>query len=177
MTDTSVELTSLKSSEIKNINVIENINGKEVIIKQYLPVNDKLNLISKIVSLAVSANEYNFVNPVQLDVFSLVEIIKAYTNITIAEDMLPADAYDILVSEGILSKVLDRIPANEYNFVSESIQCTIEAYYNHKNSALGILEAVSQDYSNLELDASAIQEKIADPDNLTLLKDVMTKLG
>jgi hypothetical protein len=42
---------------------------------------------------------------------------------------------------------------------------------------LGILDAISTDYSNLSLDASEIQNTIADPDNLALLKDVLTKLG
>ena len=38
------------------------------------------------------------------------------------------------------------------------------------------LEAATTDYKNLDLEASDIQKKIADPDNLTLLKDVITKL-
>ena len=177
MTDTSIDLTSLKSDKNTTLNRIVKINDKEVIVKQYLPVNDKLNLISRVINKAVDGNENNFVNPVQLDVFSMIEIVKAYTNINITEDADPAATYDILVSEGILKQVLDLVPASEYNFLSESIQCTVDAFYNYKTSALGILEAVSQDYSNLNFDASAIQEKIADPDNLTLLKDVMEKLG
>ena len=44
-------------------------------------------------------------------------------------------------------------------------------------SIYGILDAMKQDYSNLELDAESIREKIADPKALELLKDVLTKLG
>ena len=46
-----------------------------------------------------------------------------------------------------------------------------------KVSVLGILEAVSKDYSNLDFDATQIQKKMADPENLKLVKDVLTKLG
>ena len=49
--------------------------------------------------------------------------------------------------------------------------------YQYHNSALGIMQAISTDYSNLNLEASEIQEKLADQNNLTLLKDVITKLG
>ena len=42
---------------------------------------------------------------------------------------------------------------------------------------MGILEIVSQDYSNLDLDAQKIQKEIADPENMELLKNVLTKLG
>ena len=39
------------------------------------------------------------------------------------------------------------------------------------------MEESSADYSNLSLDATAIQQKLADPQNLEFLKSVMTKLG
>ena len=41
----------------------------------------------------------------------------------------------------------------------------------------GILDTVTADYSNLDLNASEIQSKLADPENMKLLKDVLTKLG
>ena len=49
--------------------------------------------------------------------------------------------------------------------------------YEFKNSAMGILETVSTDYNDLNLDAQNIQKALGNPENLTLLKDVMTKLG
>jgi hypothetical protein len=42
---------------------------------------------------------------------------------------------------------------------------------------MGVLETVSTDYSNLNLDAQNIQRALGDSENLTLLKDVITKLG
>ena len=51
------------------------------------------------------------------------------------------------------------------------------AIYTYPNSALGILDSIGRDYSNLNLDATEIQKKLADPENLTLLKNVVEKLG
>ena len=54
---------------------------------------------------------------------------------------------------------------------------TVEAVYSYNNSLMGILDTISQDYSALDLEASNIQKKLADPNTLGLLKDVMAKLG
>ena len=54
---------------------------------------------------------------------------------------------------------------------------TVEAVYTYNNSVMGILDTISQDYSNLNLEASDIQQKLADPNNLALLKDIVGKLG
>jgi hypothetical protein len=49
--------------------------------------------------------------------------------------------------------------------------------YKHRNSAMGIIENMVNDYSEMDFNASEIQKKIGDPQNLELLKDVLTKLG
>lgn len=171
-----IPFDSLKSGKNSSITRTVKINNKEITVKQYLPINEKLNLTARVLS-AVSENEYSFVNPMQLRVYSLIEIVKAYTNIEFSEDALPADTYDILVEQKILDLLLEAIPKQELNYIMENIEQTVNAYYKYKNSVLGILEAVNTDYSNLNFDATEIQNKIADPNNLTLLKDVMDKLG
>lgn len=170
-----VTFDSLKVNKVAEDKIIK-INNKEIVVKQYLPVNDKLNLIGRVLS-AISGNEYNFINPVQLDVYTTIEIIKAYTNIEFDIDALPADLYDQLEQEEIANQVISAIPETEYNFVIDGVQDTVSAYYAYQNSVLGILENVTQDYSNLNLEATDIQKKLADPDNLALLKDVVKKLG
>ena len=63
------------------------------------------------------------------------------------------------------------------NKLIDGIEESIEAYYKYRNSVMGILENISADYSNLNLDATEIQNKLADPNNMALLKDVLAKLG
>lgn len=76
----------------------------------------------------------------------------------------------------MFSAVAAMIPAEEYKFVIEGIDASMDAFYAYQNSVMGILDRVSADYSNLDLDATQLQKKIADPENLKLLKDVITKL-
>ena len=54
---------------------------------------------------------------------------------------------------------------------------TIANIYNYRNSVMGILDNVVNDYSNLNLDASEIHSKLADPENMALLRQVLDKLG
>lgn len=171
-----VPFSKLNLKKIDKVQVVT-INGLEVEVKQYLPVAEKLELIANV--LNNSADDNNFANPVKTYVLSHLEIIYAYTNLSFTDKQKedPAKLYDILETNGIIDSIILAMPPSEYDNLIEDITSTIDAYYKYKNSTLGILEAATTDYKNLDLEASDIQKKIADPDNLTLLKDVITKLG
>ena len=134
-------------------------------------------MISNII--AESADDNNFINSVKLDVYLSLAIIENYTNITMTEKQKEdvCRLYDLFKGNGILDMVVSEIPETEYKQLHEGLYNCANAIYNYKNSAMGILESVSQDYSNLDLDATSIQQSLADPENMALLKDVLTKLG
>ena len=152
-------------------------NGQEIEVKQYLPVNDKLELISNIINL--SADENNFANPLKVSVFAILEIVETYTNIsfTAKQKEDPCKLYDLLAGNGVSTSILGLIPELELAELLTAIDDSLNAVYTYRNSALGILDVVKQDYDGMSLDATHLQEAISDPDNLALLKDVMTKLG
>ena len=168
------KLNLTKNTEIKNIDINENI----IEVKQYLPVEKKLELISYIVNMAHD-EDYNFSNPVKVEVFAGIGIIKYYTNITFTEKQLenPAKIYDLLNSNNVINNVIAAIPNNEYDEIRAGIEDTIKSIYQYQNSALGILDTIGQDYSDLNLEADTINEKLSNPDNMKLLRDVLAKLG
>ena len=159
--------------EIKNIT----INDQVIEVKQYLPISDKINIITNVIEN--SADDNNFANPVKVEVFANLEIMYAYTNISFTDKQKedPTKLYDLLEENGVIAEVIAAIPENEYALLLGWIDETIEAFYTYRNSVMGIMEQISADYSNLSLDATEIQQKLADPQNLELLKSVMTKLG
>ena len=171
-----VSLTKLGlkvNQDIKNIEFNEQI----IEVKQYLPINEKLELISSVNNSA--ADENNFSNPVKENVFLTLEILYHYTNINFTDKQKedPVKLYDLVVSSGLANKVTDLIPEEELDEVINGVAQSVKAIYAYKNSILGILESISQDYSSLNLDATEIQQKLADPDNMELLKQILTKLG
>lgn len=161
------------NQEIKTFN----FNEQVIEVKQYLPVNEKLALISSVINQSIDENNFN--NPLQVKVFTLLEIVYNYTNINFTDKQKEDSAklFDMLYSSGFIAEVLDNIPNKEYDEIIEYTNKSIKAYYDYKNSVMGILENISADYSNLNLDATEIQKKIGDPENMALLKDVLTKLG
>ena len=152
-------------------------NNQNIEVKQYLSVNEKLELISNVIN--ASHDDNNFANPVKISVFTTLEIMYAYTNINFTDKQKedPTKLYDMLVSSGLVAAVVNAIPEAEYHEVLCGVSDSIDAIYTYRNSVMGILEQVSQDYSNLDLDATEIQKKLADPNSLGLLKDILTNLG
>ena len=163
--------------KIKNETKSIMVADQEIEIKQYLPVNDKLDLISRIINY--SADDMKFYNVGKIEIFLNLEILYAYTNINFTEKQREdvCKLYDLVESSGLLDKILELIPDSEKDFITDTTLHTIEAIYQYQNSVMGILDGVTQDYSNLDLDATAIQQKLAHPENLALLKSIMTRLG
>lgn len=153
--------------------------GEQVIeIKQYLPLDKKLELIGDIINKSWDPNA-NFYNPCQYEVLISFEMIKAYTNIVFTEKQKEdfSKTYDLLDSNDLIAEILDIIPENERSFIKCGVVNTIKAVYEYDHSVFGILEAIKADYSNLDLNATEIQQKLADPENMDLLKTVLAKLG
>ena len=171
-----VPFTKLGLKKIEDTKTIS-ICDQDVEVKQYLPINDKINIITNVIEN--SADDNNFANPVKVEVFANLEIMYAYTNISFTDKQKgdPTKLYDLLEENGIIAEVIAAIPENEYALLLGWIDETIEAFYTYRNSVMGIMEQISADYSNLSLDATEIQQKLADPQNLELLKNVITKLG
>ena len=103
----------------------------------------------------------------------------AYTNINFTEKQKedPTKLYDMLISSGLVCEVINAIPEAEYHEIICGVSDSIDAVYTYRNSMLGILESAVADYGNLNFDAEEIQKKLGDPDNMTFLKEVLTKLG
>ena len=164
---------------LKPNNEIVNIkfNEQNIEVKQYLPVEEKLELITNVLELSHDSN--NFSNPIKVQVYTALEMIDKYTNINFTEKQKEnrTNLYDLLIGNGLLEKIIEVIPQIEYDEIIAGVYNTIDAVYAYQNSILGILDTISQDYSNLNLDATEIQKKLADPNNMELLKGIMTKLG
>lgn len=164
----------------KNINLIPLEWGDQIIqIKEYLPVEDKIGVIERIVNQSLDDN--NFANPARIMINTVLEVIFAYTtniNFTDKQKEDRLGLYDLLVSSGLWGQIKDNLEkTGELKVIIDTSRAVIDEIYKYKNSALGILQAVSEDYSNLDLDATKIQEKIGNKENVEFLKNVMDKMG
>lgn len=171
-----VSFTKLGLKTNQEVKCID-FNGQIIEVKQYLPVNDKLELISNVINS--SADDNNFANPVKVGVFTTLEVLYTYTNINFTDKQKddPTKLYDILISSGLAEEVIRAIPENEYHEILTGVMSSVEAVYAYKNSVMGIFETITADYSAMNLDANAIYSKLADPNSMELVKQVLAKLG
>lgn len=149
----------------------------EIEVKKYLPMNEKAEIVSKVINL--SADNNGFYNPLRIKVYLTLETVYAYTNISFTEKQKENELklYDMIISSGLFNEIVRLIPEDEWKDLQNTVWHTISNIYDYKNSVMGVLDAVSADYSNLDLDASEIQKKLSDPENMELLKSILTKLG
>lgn len=171
-----VSFTKLKISSSNKLATIT-WNEQLIEIKQYLPIQEKMDLISAVLNSCQDSN--NFINEAALYMFRDLQLVFHYTNIRFTEKQLakPAELYDLLDSSGLLIQIINSIPNREYSLITSWLTATAHNLYEYRNSIYGIMDALAKDYSNLQLDAEALKNEIADPQNMTLLKEVLTKLG
>lgn len=152
-------------------------NETAIEIKQYLPIEEKITLVSNVINNSIDDND--FYNPIRLEIYTTLEIVYMYTNFNITEKMKEDcfKIYDIIISSGLYDKIVETIPERELTEIQDSIHKVIDNIYSYKNSAAGILNLISKDYSNLNLDLKAINDTITDPNQLALLKEIAPLLG
>lgn len=171
-----IAFTKLALKRNNDIKIVE-WNGQKIEVKQFLPTEEKLDLIARIISF--SADDHAFYNPCKIEIFEKIWVLLAYTNISLtdkqSEDVLKL--YDLFVSSGFLVIIEENIPETELSYIHMGVVDTITEIYRYKTSAQGVMEAIVNDYKDVELDANKIAETIAGQGNLETVKKVITELG
>ena len=162
-----------------NTNEIPVQIGEETIaVKQYLPIQEKLELIGNVVMAAHEQDE-NYSNPVKAGVYRDIEVIFAYTNISFTDKQkedLPK-LYDMLYSSGVIDEVLKNIPEDEYMEIVFGVRDSIEAIYKYQNSALGILDGIKNNYNQTEFDIEKLQNAVKEISDSSLVKEILPLFG
>lgn len=145
-------------------------NDYDIEVNRYLPFKEKTELASNIVNYSVDDN--GFYNPLKVKLYMVLEVVYAYTNLTFTPKMKedPFKLYDAIVSSGLFEQIVHAIDPSDWATIQKDVWDTIENIYNYRNSAMGILEMISTDYSNLQLNAEDITDKLLNPESLSTLK-------
>lgn len=160
--------------EIINIQLAPEIT---IEVKQYLPLQKKLEVLSNIINNSVDTN--GFYNSAKIDFNISLEMIYAYTNIKFTEKQKedPLKIYDTFYSSGVMDKILTAIPEKERDWFEKHTYHSISKIYEYRNSVYGILDAISNDYENLNLDVNKLKEQLTEGKGLETLREITTKLG
>lgn len=167
------KLNLKKKEEIKTVK----FNEQEIEIKQYLPIQDKLNVIFNAISK--TEDENRFFNPVKLECYCTLEIIYAYTNIKFTDKQLEDEAkiFDLMEENGLIDLIFSAIPEEETSFVMDSCEAAAEAIYKYSNSAMGLIEHIVAQRDALSLNLDNFIETIQDPATRETIKALLTQFN
>ena len=168
------KLAKIKSAPVVNIAIGDIV----VDVEQYLPLEKKVELIEAVIAQSGNGEE-GFFNIVKLETYYIIEMIKAYTNITFTDKQLEdiPKLYDVIRLNDVWAAVADAIPEEESVYIWDSILALAKEVTTYNNSVLGVLKAISNDRDSLNFDVEEIMGKLNDPEALTLLKSMVQKTG
>lgn len=133
----NIEFKSLNLKRNDSIRVIK-INDDEIEVKQYLPIEDKIDLVQ--IALQQAETDFGY-NTMLVDVYFYLYIVYFYSNIqfTDEEKAQPLELFDILSSNDVISAVAAAIPSEEFEDIKEYIDTQFEMNTKFKSSSLYLL--------------------------------------
>ena len=138
-----VTYSSLKlktKEEVKEIN----FGDSKIEVQQYLPIQDKIDLIDITLQKAKEGRLYN---PIKVDMFFHLNLIYLYTNITFTDKQREDEykLYDNLQSNGVISQVITAMNENEYNGLLNMINEKIENELRYNTTAAAVISKIVDD--------------------------------
>lgn len=153
-----ITYSSLKLKAQEEIKTFK-VEDKDIEVKQYLSMNDKIDLIE--ITLQ-KAKENRIYNPIKVDMFFHLHLVYLYTNITFTDKQREDEykLYDILHSNGIIINVLENIPEVEYETLFELMQERIEIEMNYNTTAAAMIENILEQLPRSASTAAEIMNSI-----------------
>lgn len=133
-----VSYANLKLKRNDNVNTFK-IGETVVEVKQYLPLEDKYDLIE--VALQEAKANGVALNPLLLDAYFYLNVVFMYTNISFTDKQRENlfKLYDVLESNGIISATIEQIPEDEFDYLYDAYEEAVENAKAKENSIGGMI--------------------------------------
>ena len=131
-------------------------NGNEIEVLDYLPIEDKYDLI--MITLQKSLED-GYYNPIKIDEFFHLHLIYMYTNINFTEKQKEDEhkLYDSLKSNGLIDAFIEQMNEFDYSELCNMLDDTKRELTEYKRSVSGIIQNIIAD---LPKQAEAMQDII-----------------
>lgn len=137
---------SYANLKLKVDNSIEtfDFNGNQIEVLQYLPIEDKYDLI--MITLQ-KAKENGIYNDLKLDMYFALHIVYMYTNLSFTDKQKENEPkiYDTLKSNGFFDKLYPMIPESEYDDLIGSMKQIMQDELEYNTTAAAVIKTLISD--------------------------------
>lgn len=119
-------------------------NGNEIEVLDYLPIEDKYDLI--MITLQKSLED-GYYNPIKIDQFFHLHLIYMYTNINFTEKQKEDEnkLYDSLKSNGLIDAFIEQFSEEEYNELYYWMIEVKKEVVSYKQSVVSLVQSLIND--------------------------------
>lgn len=119
-------------------------NGNEIEVLDYLPIEDKYDLI--MITLQKSLED-GYYNPIKIDQFFHLHLIYMYTNINFTEKQKEDEnkLYDSLKSNGLIDAFIEQFSEEEYNELYYWMMEVKKEVVSYKQSVVSLVQSLIND--------------------------------
>lgn len=132
-------------------------NNSNIEVLQYLPIEDKYDLI--MITLQ-KAHEGAVYNPLKLEMYFNLNLVYLYTNISFTEKQKENEGklYDTLVSSGLLDEIISHLNEDEYNDLIKMMEKCVTSYTHKERSIAAKLADFIEELPEKMSEAAKIAE-------------------
>lgn len=119
-------------------------NGTKIEVLNYLPAEDKYDLVMVTLQKAEQDGAYN---QMLLDMYFHLHLVYMYTNLSFTEKQKENEfkLYDTLESNGFIEAFLEAMPEDEYHDLFRYIEDNMDMTLCYRNTAAAVLQSIIQD--------------------------------
>ena len=138
-----VSYANLKLKPISTTSSFE-FGGQEIEVLNYLPIEDKYDLVMITLQKAEQDGVYN---PLLLDLYFHLHLVYMYTNLSFTDKQKENEPkiYDTLTSNGFFDKFFEVLDEVEYDELMNYIEELQNMTLHYRNTAGAVLQSIIQD--------------------------------
>jgi len=161
------------SLELKSNTSVKELeyNGSKIEVKQYLPIEDKNDLIQITLQKAKENGTYNVV---KLEMYFNLHIVYLYTNLSFTDEQKEneSELYDLLENNGIINAVVNAIGEKEYETLYNFLMDMKESDMQYNTTMASIIKSLITD---LPANAQAAVDMVNSitPENFQNIQDMI----
>lgn len=149
---------------------------KELTVRNYLPMAEKIALISYVVDHALDESTGRF-SPVRVGLFFDLAVAHFYGGINFPDEVKALDAYDALETNFVLNAIISAIPQDEYVSMRELVIETTNDIADYNSSFAGVMQIASQDADGLGNQIEELLGKVKNREGMELLSEIKNVVG